>query len=127
MAPASKTKEIMIKEIMIIDDSEDFLEITSMILEQAGHRPVAFHLAQKAMNYLLETKRLPHLVLVDLNMPEMNGEEFLSAVRSHPALHHLRVVLTSAASDTECARAKGADGVLKKPFDIRQLEEFIGH
>ena len=67
---------------------------------------------------------MPHLVLLDINMPRMNGLEVLAAIRADPHLSHLPVVMmsTSTASiDINRAYRTGAGGYIVKPFDIDAL------
>ncbi|MFD2232209.1 response regulator [Phaeospirillum tilakii] len=67
---------------------------------------------------------MPHLVLLDINMPRMNGFELLGEIRADPRLSHLPVVMMStstASSDVASAYRAGAGGYFAKPFDIDAL------
>jgi CheY-like chemotaxis protein len=67
----------------------------------------------------------PHLILLDLNLPRVNGRELLSAIRRTPALQHTRVaILTSSdpPTDRHDTEALGADCYIKKP---PTLDEFL--
>ncbi len=66
----------------------------------------------------------PELILLDLHLPDIPGEQVLAAVRADPTLAHTAVVIVSADASPAQARrllAAGADGYLSKPFDIDQL------
>lgn len=70
----------------------------------------------------------PHIVLLDLNMPRMNGLEFLSELRSDPVLANTPViVVTTSEMPSDLAEAKRlrADGYLNKPITTDQLCEVI--
>jgi len=71
---------------------------------------------------------MPHLVLLDINMPRMNGIEVLAEIRADPGLSHLPVVMMStstAATDIASAYRAGAGGYIAKPFDIDVLFQAI--
>lgn len=70
----------------------------------------------------------PHVVLLDLNMPRMNGLEFLSEVRSDPDLADTPVIILTTSempSDVAEAERLGADGYLTKPITCEQLRSII--
>lgn len=71
------------------------------------------------------TGDLPHLVLLDINMPKMNGLEFLKELRADPQLRHISVFMMTTSNDdsdrTEAYRYNVA-GYIVKPVDIQQFE-----
>lgn len=70
----------------------------------------------------------PALILLDLNMPRMNGREFLEAVKSDPALRNIpTVVLTTSdvERDVVASYGLGAAGYITKPMDIDQFSAVI--
>ena len=78
---------------------------------------------------LLGTERRWDLILLDLRMPDMNGVEFIRALRSAPGLTRIPVVLTTAERDGSellaQARALGVAGVVRKPWKPQGLRELI--
>ena len=116
------------KTILVIDDACLVRLYYRTTLEAAG-----FHV-EEALNGLEALEKLltvpVHLMIVDINMPQMDGLTFLDTVRrkdrplaSVPAL----VTSTeSAESDFEAARAAGANYYLVKPIDQVKLVEFAG-
>ncbi len=82
---------------------------------------------------LMRTQPGIDCVLVDLNMPEMNGVEFIAAARAEPALARVPIVVLTAAGQigqVEEARERGAAAIITKPFSpkklYRQLAELLG-
>ena len=64
---------------------------------------------------------LPEVVLLDLNMPRMNGQEFLTELRAHPELAHLPVFVTTTSgmdADRLNAQGLGVSGYILKPLDF---------
>ncbi|MBV8072244.1 MAG: response regulator [Acidobacteriaceae bacterium] len=73
--------------------------------------------------------RLPDLIVLDLNMPKVNGLEVLEAIKQDPVLANVPVVvLTSSAAPEErqAAERLGADRYLRKPFDLYEFLEQVG-
>ena len=80
--------------------------------------------AEEALDFMRERKELPSLIIVDLNMPGMSGEEFLKHVRTSGFYFHIPVIILSGEDDSEtrirCLEA-GADDFVIKPFNPREL------
>ena len=118
----------MVKTILLIDDSADFREIFSLKLKAAGF---AIETAENGAEALekLKTAR-PGLVLLDMEMPVMNGAEMLTKLRADAALKDLKVAFLdnlgdpkqeSAESDEKFARDSGAVSYLRKTDDLDSI------
>lgn len=73
----------------------------------------------------LAIKEIPDLIVTDLMMPEMDGEELLGALRGDPKTQHIPVIMFTARADLESKLTnikKGADHYLNKPFEIEELK-----
>lgn len=71
----------------------------------------------------------PDLILLDLNMPRMNGREFLVAIKADPALADIPVVVLTTSEverDVEASYKSGAAGYITKPVDMEQFVAAIG-
>ena len=113
------------KTILVVDDDADARGALVEMLEDAGHRVIAAANGQQAIELLRGGLR-PALVLLDLNMPVMDGEAFYEACLGDPALRTIPVFAVS--SDAVAAIAlhrKGAAGYLKKPIDVLALQRLI--
>ncbi len=112
----------MSKTILAIDDSASIRQMVGMTLQTAGYVVVA---AVDGADGLAKATAQPvDAVITDLNMPNMNGIEFLRAFRAHPAGRGVPVVLLTTESDEELkrqAREAGATGWIVKPFKQDQL------
>src|SRR5690606_5527017 len=72
----------------------------------------------------------PQVILMDIDLPGMNGIEALKKIRSIEAIAHIPVIAVSAASmesDIEKGMQAGFDAYITKPFDLRNLLETIEH
>src|SRR4051812_13530924 len=82
----------MMKTILYIDDEPGLSELYKELLEGEGHSVWSALDGEEALQ-VLETKGSPHLILVDFNMPGMNGEEFMLEVKQrYPQLANVPVV-----------------------------------
>lgn len=117
--------------IVYAEDDLDDLFILKQAFEKHDHIEVvhapdgkgAMHILQN----MVDDKKLPCLVILDINMPVMNGREALQAIRSHHHLRKLPVVLFStSSSSTDKAFAETYDAILiTKPVDFVNLEIIV--
>lgn len=120
---------MMKKKILVIDDQEDLLELTRRLLQSNGYEAVTSSDGTNALNLI--KKELPHLVLMDMIMPDKDGGEICQEIKSDAALHHIPVILTTGwmVDETEYSDKEliGADDYLMKPFEIDDLLAKIEH
>jgi len=109
---------------MVIDDSRAMRLILKRIVAQLGFDVVEAGNGQEAMDYLKTNVldgegEIPGLALVDWNMPEMNGLEFVTAVRAEPRLRGMTLMMVTTESEQNQivrALASGAHEYVIKPF-----------
>ena len=114
--------------ILLAEDSDFFRKQVQSFLEEAGHRVVACEDGLIAWNALRAAPEKFHLVVTDLEMPNLNGFELTERVKSDPATQDLTVMaLTSLASEEAMERGKraGIDRYLVK-LDREQLTLIVG-
>ncbi|MFN3274296.1 MAG: response regulator [Paracoccus sp. (in: a-proteobacteria)] len=112
----------MSKTILSIDDSASIRQMVSMTLTAAGFEVV--EAVNGAEGYDRAISRPIHAVLTDLNMPVLNGIEFVRKYRQHPSSKGIPVILLTTESDEELmrqAKEAGATGWIVKPFKQDQL------
>ncbi len=115
--------------ILIVDDSGTMRKIIMRGIRQAGYKVDAFKEAGDGVQGLEELDGGPvDLILSDVNMPNMNGLDFVKAVRSKFGNTMPIVMITTEGSDEVVneARASGANGYLKKPFTPEKIQEVLG-
>jgi CheY-like chemotaxis protein len=112
--------------ILIIDDQQDNLEVTSAVLRFHG---VQVYTAVNAEDGLKVLDRVtPTLILLDLSMPKMSGWQMLKIVRESVQWANIPVIaLTAHAMDGDRERVEeaGFDGYITKPFDVLQVVSII--
>ncbi len=118
----------MAKNVWIVDDDREMAEAIGLMLQLLGWEHRIF-LSGKAAGRALLQGPPPDVILLDLNMPVVPGDEFLKFVRSRRQWQRVRVfMLTSEFAETERARllSLGANGYLTKPVDLDELEQVLG-
>jgi CheY-like chemotaxis protein len=103
--------------ILIVEDDEDIRAAMAELLETEGFEVAVASNGQEGLE-VLGQMRAPCLVLLDLMMPVMNGEDFLRHVRKDPAMDSVPVIIVTASGRT---LLPGTQGLLKKPFEISDL------
>jgi adenylate cyclase len=114
--------------ILIVDDNEDNRYTLQLLLETDGHERIASAASGTEAIALIEKEKFS-LVLLDLMMPDLNGDEVLKLIKSDPDKRDIPVVMISADTDAEkvsqCIEL-GADDYLPKPFNPSILRARIG-
>ena len=108
--------------ILVVEDSRTIRGVVEKGLNEVGFKVVSAENGVKAMDIL--TYCTPDLILSDIDMPEMNGEEFCRAVHASPAFSVIPFVVMSANNERPIMRRMmhfGADAYIVKPFNIDQL------
>jgi two-component system cell cycle response regulator DivK len=112
--------------VLIVDDNEKNVKLVRDLLRFAGFRTLEALTAAAGVSMAAE--HLPHVVLMDIRLPDMSGSDALRLLKSAGATAAIPVVaLTSLAmkGDRERLLAEGFDGYLEKPIDVRQFPEEV--
>jgi CheY-like chemotaxis protein len=114
------------RRILIVDDSRDGGESLAMLLRVLGADVALAHSGRDALDCVDRFK--PHVVLLDIGMPGMDGYEVARRIRSNPANRHISLIaLTGWGQDEDRKRsvAAGFNHHLVKPADIEQLRQLL--
>ncbi len=120
----------MPKRILIVDDEPDLVKVTSFRLKKAGYEVLTCVNGQDALDLIQKTP--VDLILLDLLLPQMGGDEVCLKIKEDPNLKHIPVILFTATvvNIPEKAREVGAEDYLQKPFIPEELlgkvKRFLG-
>jgi CheY-like chemotaxis protein len=119
-----------IKNILLIDDDEDDQEIFLAALQQVSTSLslIAERNAREALDKLVARLLSPDVIFLDLNMPGMNGQQFLSAIKKGNELKDIPVIIYSTSSQLSVIRHTkdmGAAGYITKPDSVEGLIEIL--
>jgi CheY-like chemotaxis protein len=118
-SPSPETRQVI---VLVAEDEETIAETLAMIVEDAGYLPVVARNGREAL--ALARQHRPQLIITDLMMPFLSGQDLIAAARADAAAQGARppaVMVVTAASRARAEEA-GADAVIVKPFDINKLE-----
>jgi len=115
------------KTLLAVDDEQSILMIIDFIFGKKNYSVVQKMNGKEAMNWM-HLGNVPDIIIADLNMPEMNGLEFIQQVRASGIYREVPLIMLSGNEDTsekiKCLKA-GADDYLVKPFNPEELEARI--
>ena len=115
-------EELIMGDIMIVDDIPANLKLLEDMLLQVGHEVNSFPLGRLALAAAAENP--PDLILLDINMPEMNGYEVCERLKSNAELADVPVIFLSALNETQdkvkAFRTGGVD-YISKPFQFEEV------
>ena len=121
----------MAKKILIVDDEPDILRATKVRLISFGYEVITASDGKEGIG--LVRKDMPDMILLDLRLPRISGDEICAKLKSDEKLKHIPIVIFTASSDATTSakvKASGADGYLIKPFDpeelLQTIKRFIG-
>jgi CheY-like chemotaxis protein len=120
-------KSIDSRTVLVVDDDEVMRNALKRILENEGYKVI---LAEDGLELskVLETTRLD-IILLDVNLPWVDGYELCRLVKSHHTLKHVPLVLVSARNGKEDIQKgfdAGCDEYVTKPFDVDFMTNLIG-
>lgn len=111
------------RPIIILDDSEDQLELIRIVLEDTGrnYNVEYFDNPYDVLRRLRTLPQPPSLLLIDVKMPVIDGPEIVSTIRKMPGMDLIPIVMFSTSeqvSDLKSSRDAGANSYIIKPFGI---------
>ena len=116
----------MSARILVVDDNPQNLKLARLVLESSGHAVRGAADAEEALRLLDE--ELPDLILMDLQLPGVDGLELTRRLKADPSRRHLRIVAFTAYAmkgDDETARQAGCDGYITKPSEVSRFADQV--
>lgn len=115
-----------LKVLLIEDNMIEIMKMNRTVsLLKAKHEITEAKNAEEALAILEAKENLPDIILLDLNMPKINGIEFLSILKNNPDLHHIPTIILTTSDNRkdilECYRI-GISGYILKPL---KYEEYV--
>ena len=113
--------------MLIVEDEEDILELLLTVFDDLGeYRILCARDGEEALRMVRANN--PDIILLDIQLPQVNGYEVCKSVKSDPAMSHSKVLMLSGMAqnfDWLKAQEAGADGYITKPFSSIVLVEKV--
>lgn len=112
--------------VLIVEDEAPIAEALSLIIADAGYSPMVARHGLEALE--MARARRPALVITDLMMPRLDGAGLVAALRADAAANGTGAappIILMTAANIQLASQAGADAVLRKPFDIADVEALL--
>ena len=114
------------ERILVVEDNDKNLKLTRDLLEWAGFTVEAATTGEDAVAHAQQS--VPDLILMDLQLPGIDGHEALARLRDHQLTRNVPVIALTASAmpmDRERALAAGFDGFLEKPIIVREFPDQV--
>ncbi len=112
----------MSKKILVVEDTEDNRQIMRDVLSSAGYDLIEAQTGEEGVE--MAGAHRPDLILMDIQLPVLDGYEATRRIKGDPALRHIPIIAVTSyalSGDEAKTRAAGCDGYVAKPFSPRQL------
>ncbi|MCX6355761.1 MAG: response regulator [Candidatus Aureabacteria bacterium] len=113
----------MAKKILVVDDEPNIMDVATVRLKRLGYEIISAFDAEKALTFLQNVT--PDLILLDLLLPQMQGDELCKKLKSDDKFKHIPIIIFTASairtSLPEKIKEMGADDCIMKPFDPEEL------
>lgn len=118
----------MNKTILVVDDSAMICHVVSQILQEAGYKVVTAKNGKEGCDMAL--RHNPQLIIMDVEMPVMDGIQATAKIKSAPATKDIPVLIfTSLGGENDLKRAReaGCQGFLNKPISREAIQSEVAH
>jgi CheY-like chemotaxis protein len=113
--------------ILIIEDNPSHLKLAHIVLDAAGYNVNAAEASEQAMASIKANK--PHVILLDMELPGMNGLELLKKLKADRETCDIHIVAVTSYPERypkHVVLAAGCEGYIQKPIDTRTLPALLG-
>ncbi len=119
-----------IRHICLVEDDPDDYYFFAKILREINNdiKLTWFQTCERLLEFLSTRSDLPSLIVLDMNMPKMSGQECLEIIKKEPSLSHIPVIIFSTAGESKefnLAYEAGAHKYFLKPFGVEGARKII--
>ena len=114
------------KKVLVVEDNRDWRELLGLMIKRAGYEVYEATTGLEAVDRASSVR--PDLILMDLGLPGMSGDEAIAFLKSDPAIRDIPVIVQTAWNagiHTNRALEAGAAEILHKPIDVTRLRDIL--
>lgn len=115
--------------MILIEDDLKTAKLAAKLLQQDGHQVILAQSGEEGLDYIEANQPAVDLILVDLGLPDLDGETVIAMIRAQPEMASVPIIaFTAFPPDTahKMAEAYGCNGVIVKPIDIHTFSAEVG-
>lgn len=117
--------------IFLIEDDSDDIELLEVSLKDnnVNYRMEVVMEGDKVEEYLVNCKRLPHVIVMDLNLPRVHGREIIKLIKANKEFRNIPLIVlttSTAKEDIDYSYKMGADSFITKPTTIQGFNATVG-
>ena len=126
-ARGGKMGKKLSKKVLVVDDQADIRVVMKILLEMYGYTVVEAANGYEAVERAVNER--PDLIFMDIGMPLLDGVQATAAIREHPELANIPVLVLSGDAEFygDRALAAGCTEVIRKPLDFNRLRPLVRH
>ena len=112
--------------ILIVEDNEKTRKLLRDVLQFKGYRTIEAEMGEDGVNLAMQHK--PDLILMDYQLPGIDGIEAFRRIRNSPDTAHIPIVAVTASAmpeDAKKMKEAGFDGLLTKPINVKRFVQFV--
>lgn len=112
----------MSKRILVVEDTEDNRQIVRDLLTSVGYTLIEAVTGEEGVAFA--AREIPDLILMDIQLPVLDGYEATRQIKANPALAHIPIIAVTSyalSGDEAKTKAAGCDAYIAKPYSPRQL------
>jgi two-component system cell cycle response regulator DivK len=113
--------------VLIVEDNQMNMKLVRDVLQFKGYQTLEANSGREGVRLAIE--HLPDLVLMDVQLPDINGMTAFEEIRAHPRTRHIPVFVVTASvmpQDQQRIAASGFDAFISKPIDVKSFVETVG-
>ena len=113
--------------VLIVEDNDKNMKLVRDVLQFKGYQTLEANSGREGVRLAIE--RLPDLVLMDIQLPDMDGVTALAEIRAHPHGRNIPVLAVTASvmpHDQQRIEASGFDAFISKPINVKSFLETVG-
>jgi CheY-like chemotaxis protein len=114
------------KKVLIIEDNSDWGDLLMMVIKKMGHQVLFAVTAEEGVAQAAAAH--PDLILMDLGLPKMGGDQATALLKTNPVTKHIPIVIQTAFGSTAIAQRAmqaGANEILHKPISIGEMQNVV--
>jgi CheY-like chemotaxis protein len=111
------------KKVLVVEDNAHWRRLLAMVIQRSGYEVLEATNGVEAVEKAIAER--PSLILMDLGLPKMSGDEATAIIKADPATNDIPVVIQTAYAISENAATAGAAEILHKPIELTDIQRVL--